>query len=84
MLKALCENEGAKVQDFGFCRDSFDQIKNQIEIIAQGGFDLLITTGGASVGDHDYTKPVLESLGAKLAIWKIALRPGETAFYLPI
>ncbi len=39
--------------------------------------DLLVTTGGASVGDHDLVAPALEGVGLKLDFWKIAMRPGK-------
>ncbi len=39
--------------------------------------DLLVTTGGASVGDHDLVRPALEAAGAAIDFWKIALRPGK-------
>ncbi|MEZ0242867.1 MAG: gephyrin-like molybdotransferase Glp [Sphingomonas sp.] len=39
--------------------------------------DLLVTTGGASVGDHDLVRPALEAAGAAIDFWRIALRPGK-------
>ncbi|HVJ02819.1 MAG TPA: gephyrin-like molybdotransferase Glp [Sphingomonas sp.] len=39
--------------------------------------DLLVTTGGASVGDHDLVRPALEAAGASIDFWRIALRPGK-------
>lgn len=39
--------------------------------------DLLVTTGGASVGDHDLVRPALEAAGATIDFWRIALRPGK-------
>lgn len=39
--------------------------------------DLVVTSGGASVGDHDLVRPALEAAGAKIDFWKIALRPGK-------
>ena len=39
--------------------------------------DLLVLTGGASVGDHDLAKPALEAVGAKLDFWKVAMKPGK-------
>jgi molybdopterin molybdotransferase len=39
--------------------------------------DVVVTIGGASVGDHDLVKPALEAAGAKLDFWKIAMRPGK-------
>lgn len=40
-------------------------------------FDIVVTTGGASVGDHDLVRPVLLDLGATLDFWKVAMRPGK-------
>nr|WP_275588780.1 molybdopterin molybdotransferase MoeA [Croceicoccus hydrothermalis] len=39
--------------------------------------DLVITSGGASVGDHDLIRPTLESMGAELAFWRVAMKPGK-------
>lgn len=41
------------------------------------GTDILVTTGGASVGDHDLMRPALEAWGAKLDFWKVAMKPGK-------
>lgn len=51
--------------------------------IARGarGADLLLTTGGASVGDHDQTVPALEREGFRLDFWKIAMRPGKPLIF---
>ncbi len=48
---------------------------------AARGADLLITTGGASVGDHDLVAAGLESRGLKLDFWKIAMRPGKPLMF---
>jgi molybdopterin molybdotransferase len=42
-----------------------------------GGADILVTTGGASVGDHDLVRQSLQAVGATIAFWKIAMRPGK-------
>jgi molybdopterin molybdotransferase len=42
---------------------------------------MLVTTGGASVGDHDLVQPALETLGLKLDFWKIAMRPGKPLMF---
>jgi len=39
--------------------------------------DILVTSGGASVGDHDLIKPALTEWGAQIAFWKIAIKPGK-------
>lgn len=44
---------------------------------AHRGVDLLVLTGGASVGDHDLAKPALEAVGAELDFWKVAMKPGK-------
>lgn len=44
---------------------------------AQVDADILVTTGGASVGDHDLVRPALEDIGAILDFWKVAMRPGK-------
>lgn len=44
---------------------------------AQVDADILVTTGGASVGDHDFVRPALEDIGAKPDFWNVALRPGK-------
>ncbi|MEQ1695415.1 MAG: gephyrin-like molybdotransferase Glp [Hyphomicrobiaceae bacterium] len=43
--------------------------------------DILVTSGGASVGDHDLVRPALESLGVKLDFWKLAMRPGNPVLF---
>lgn len=48
--------------------DAFEQAKHA---------HLVITSGGASVGEHDLVKPVLEELGADISFWKVAIRPGK-------
>jgi molybdopterin molybdotransferase len=45
------------------------------------GADILVTTGGASVGDHDFVKRALEAEGVEMAFWRIALRPGKPMMY---
>ncbi len=60
--------------------------KDDVDAIAVGadsarGADLLVTTGGASVGDHDLVQAGLESRGLKLDFWKIAMRPGKPLLF---
>ena len=74
MLAALLRSAGAIVHDPGIIPDDPGALA-AVLTGAQG--DLIITIGGASVGDHDLVVPVLRSLGADLDFWKIALRPGK-------
>lgn len=55
--------------------DRLDAIVAALE--AQSDADLLVLTGGASVGDHDLARPALEAVGAELDFWKVAMRPGK-------
>ena len=45
------------------------------------GADIIVTSGGASVGDHDLVGPVLQARGMTLAFWKIAMRPGKPLMF---
>ncbi len=63
----------------GIARDSADSLGERIE--AAGDADILVTVGGASVGDHDLVGPVLASRGMALDFWKIAMRPGKPLMY---
>jgi molybdopterin molybdotransferase len=75
MLTALLQAYPADVEDRGIVPDQIDALVDSIH--AARGVDILVTTGGASVGDHDLVRPALERTGAKIDFWKVALRPGK-------
>jgi molybdopterin molybdotransferase len=59
-----------------------DRLKATERAILKGlNADLLVTTGGASVGDHDYVQEALRNVGVKIGFWKIALRPGKPLMF---
>ncbi|MFD2164909.1 gephyrin-like molybdotransferase Glp [Thalassotalea euphylliae] len=74
-LKALLEQFGADVLDFGIIPDVPEQIEQAFQD-ANEQADVLITSGGVSVGEADFTKDVLEKLG-DIGFWKIAMKPGK-------
>jgi molybdopterin molybdotransferase len=74
-LKALIEAEGAETRVLPIARDSVEQLTAVLKMAR--GADVIVTLGGASVGDHDLVAPVTESLGAERAFYKIAMRPGK-------
>ncbi len=76
-LHALARAEGADTIDLGIAADTVSATTAGIRRARESGADLLITTGGASVGDHDLVKPALEAEGIAMAFWKIAMRPGK-------
>lgn len=76
-LAALARSEGAEPIDLGVARDTLEATSSSIRRARDLGVDVLITTGGASVGDHDYVQEALKAEGVDIAFWKIALRPGK-------
>lgn len=74
-IAALVEAEGAIARILPIARDTVADL-TAVFGLAQGA-DLIVTIGGASVGDHDLVGPVAESLGLERAFWKIAMRPGK-------
>jgi molybdopterin molybdotransferase len=76
-LRALARQEGAETVDLGIATDTVDATTAGIRSASDSGADILITTGGASVGDHDLVKRSLEAEGVTIAFWRIAMRPGK-------
>ena len=76
-LKALARSEGAETLDLGIAADTIAATTAGIRRARDAGADILITSGGASVGDHDLVKSSLEAEGVTMAFWKIAMRPGK-------
>jgi molybdopterin molybdotransferase len=76
-LRALARAEGAEVLDLGIAADTLEATRAAIRRARELGADLLVTTGGASAGDHDLVKDALEAEGTTIAFWKIAMRPGK-------
>jgi molybdopterin molybdotransferase len=76
---ALAEAAGAEVAQIGIARDTEADLARRL---AEGeDADILVTIGGASVGDHDLVGPVLERRGLMLAFWKIAMAPGKPLMF---
>jgi molybdopterin molybdotransferase len=75
VLNAMLEKLHIDVINFGIVEDDFDSIKAAF-ISADKQADAVISSGGVSVGDADYTKPVLDELG-EISFWKIAMKPGK-------
>lgn len=74
-LRALLENLGCEVRDFGIVPDSLEATRKVLRQAADGN-DLIITSGGVSVGEEDHIKPAVEAEG-KLNMWQIAVKPGK-------
>jgi molybdopterin molybdotransferase len=76
-LRALARAEGAETVDLGIAADTVEATVAGIHRAHDCGADILVTTGGASVGDHDLVRQSLLAVGATMAFWKIAMRPGK-------
>jgi molybdopterin molybdotransferase len=76
-VRAYAENAGADVIDIGIAGDNFAAIEGAIRSARAYGADVLVTLGGASVGDHDLVQTALANEGMELGFWRIAMRPGK-------
>jgi molybdopterin molybdotransferase len=76
-LAAMARAEGAEALDLGIAPDRMEETIASIRGARDWGADVLLTTGGASVGDHDLVQAALVVEGLDLAFWKVALRPGK-------
>jgi len=74
-LKAALQRMGVQVLDYGIVPDDIEKLTRAFND-ANEKADVVITSGGVSVGDADYTKDVLNTLG-KIQFWKLAIKPGK-------
>jgi len=78
-LAAMAQHLGATVVNLGIVADNLKATERAIRKAAKA--DILVTTGGASVGDHDYVQEALKNSGVSIDFWKIAMRPGKPFMY---
>lgn len=78
-LSALVTAAGADAIDLGIARDDITDLTRAAE--QARGCDLLITLGGASVGEHDLIQKALGSQGLNVDFWKVAIRPGKPLMF---
>ena len=76
-LRAIVERAGGEAIDLGIARDSMADLERAIGEARRLDADLLVTLGGASVGDHDLVQSALVRDGMELGFWRVALRPGK-------
>lgn len=76
-VSALAREAGAEVIDLGIVRDDKQAILDAVRNALTLDIDVLVTLGGASVGDFDLVQPVLGEAGMELDFWRIAMRPGK-------
>jgi len=74
-LRGLLENFGCEIEDHGIVPDSLEATRATLAAAAKKS-DLIITSGGVSVGEEDHIKPAVEAEG-RLSMWQIAVKPGK-------
>jgi molybdopterin molybdotransferase len=75
LLRGLLQNLGCDITDFGIVPDSLQATRDTLRAAA-AAHDLIITSGGVSVGEEDHIKPAVEAEG-RLNMWQIAVKPGK-------
>lgn len=75
VLRSLLQNLGCDVSDYGIVPDTLADTRDTLRRAAQGN-DLILTSGGVSVGEEDHVKPAVEAEG-RLNLWQIAVKPGK-------
>lgn len=75
-LAALADQHGAKTVQLGVVSDAYDDIKKQMHDALEN-CDILVTTGGVSVGDYDFVKEIVPELGAKVIFQGVTIKPGQ-------
>lgn len=76
MLHAMLSNMPCKITDAGIIPDRLTDLETRLSALASTT-DIIVTTGGASVGDHDLVQTALRNIGADMDFWKVAMRPGK-------
>ena len=80
-IAALAREAGAEVFDLGIAADTIDSLEAMFERGLALSLDVLVTSGGASVGDHDLVQAMLKTRGLDLDFWRIAMRPGKPMMF---
>ena len=79
-LDAMIRRAGAEPLNLGIARDTKESLRAHLEGATRATpatrADLIVTTAGVSVGEHDFVRDVLQEMGGELKLWRIAMRPG--------
>jgi molybdopterin molybdotransferase len=75
-LSGMIRRAGAEPVELGIARDTKKSLREHLERFSGSGADLLVTTAGVSVGEHDLVRDVLQELGGELKMWRVQMRPG--------
>ncbi len=79
MVRLLASRAGAEVVDHGVIGDDRETTRSAVEKGLQG--DVLVVSGGVSVGPHDHVKPAFESCGVDEVFWRVRIKPGKPLWF---
>jgi molybdopterin molybdotransferase len=79
MVRLLAERAGATVIDHGVIGDDFESTRAAVESGLAG--DVLVVSGGVSVGPHDHVKPAFEACGVEEIFWRVRVKPGKPLWF---
>lgn len=80
-LAALCAPYAQSVTDYDIAIDERETLRTRLRAVFADAPDILITTGGASVGEHDLVQDALKDEGVELDFWRINMRPGKPLMF---
>ncbi len=80
-VAAIVEDNAATAIDLGIAQDTRQSLEDALDRAKQAKCDVIITLGGASVGDHDLVQSTFVRAGMELGFWKIAMRPGKPLMF---
>jgi molybdopterin molybdotransferase len=79
MLRLLAERAGAVLTDHGVIADDRDATVEAVRAGLEG--DVLVVSGGVSVGPHDHVKPAFEACGVEEVLWRVQIKPGKPLWF---
>jgi molybdopterin molybdotransferase len=79
MVRLLAERVGAAVEDHGVIADDFESTRAAVEAGLTG--DVLVVSGGVSVGPHDHVRPAFDACGVEEVFWRVRVKPGKPLFF---
>ena len=80
-ILALLKQFNLDSVNLGFSNDDKEAIKEKIKLTLESGIDILLTTGGVSVGKYDFLKEVFEELGVERKFWRVYIKPGKPIYF---
>ncbi len=79
MVRLLAERAGTAVVDHGVIGDDYETTRSAVSDGLEG--DVLVVSGGVSVGPHDHVKPAFESCGVEEVFWRVKIKPGKPLWF---